>query len=456
MSNNGNDEPHEPSATREVTLEDAIRAAQHLQRTREFDRADAVYQQILAAVPDEPNALHFLGVLRHQQGRNDEAIDLIRRAATLLPGDSGLWMNLGNVLMEAQRYDDAVDAYKQAAEYAPGNVLIYSNLGLLYARLNHFELAEASFRHALSLAPNAEYALYNYARMLQRQGRNEEAVAYYIKMLHANPSDPKARRMLSRSHALLGDMESARGVLREWLALDPGNPQALHLLAAAGGSDAPVRASNDFIAAEFDSFSKSFDADLELLGYRAPELVADALTRAIAPATSAGDVLDAGCGTGLCAAHLRPMAERLDGVDLSQGMLAKAAARGGYDSLVQAELTEFLTQHKHKARWNAIVSADTLCYFGDLRAVFAAAKAALRAQGLLVFSVEALEHDETGYRLHYHGRYAHTRSYLETSLRAAGFALVSIEPVALRLEVLRPVQGWVVVARHVLAYPQTQ
>jgi Flp pilus assembly protein TadD len=294
-SNPTNDGADETAPPRQVTLIEAIQAAQHLQRAREFDRAEAIYQQILAAVPDEPNALHFLGVLRHQQGRNDEAAGLIRRAAARLPGDSGPWMNLGNVLLESQRYDDAVDAYQQAAACAPGDVLIYSNLGLLYARLDHFEQAEASFRHALSLAPDAEYALYNYARMLQRQGRNEEAVAYYIKMLHANPHDPKARRMLSRSHALLGDMASARGVLRDWLALDPGNPQALHLLAAAGGGEAPVRASNDFIAAEFDGFANSFDAALELLGYRAPELVAAALARAIAPATVVGDVLDAGC-----------------------------------------------------------------------------------------------------------------------------------------------------------------
>jgi predicted TPR repeat methyltransferase len=131
-------------------------------------------------------------------------------------------------------------------------------------------------------------------------------------------------------------------------------------------------------------------------------------------------------------------------------MLAKAAARGGYDKLVQAELTEYLAQHEQ--HWHAIVSADTLCYFGDLSAVFAAVQSALRARGLLVFSVEALAVDESGYQLHYHGRYSHTRGYLESSLRTAGFDLVSIEPVALRFEVLRPVQGWVVVARKGLAH----
>lgn len=452
-----NDTTNQAGAQVEVRVEDAVLSAQELQRAGKLDQAELIYTAILAAFPDEPNTLHFLGILRHQQGRNDEALALIRRAAEGLPGDSGPWVNLGNVLLETQRFDDAVDAYKQASEFAPNNVLVYNNLGLLHSRRNFFDLAEAAYKHALQLVPNAEYVLHNYARLMQRQGRYEEAVAYSIKSLATNPNDPKGRRVLCMSHALLGDMEAAREVVRNWLAFDPDNPMATHLLAAVGGIATPARASDAYVAAEFDSFSKSFDAKLELLGYRAPELVADALTRAIAPATLAGDILDAGCGTGLCAPRLRPLAlaSRLDGVDLSQGMLDKAHARGGYDSLKRAELTDYIAQHA--AHWDAIVSADTLCYFGDLAPVFHAVQAALRAGGWLVFSVEAIETTGTtgttqapdsGYRLNYHGRYAHTRSYVEACLRGAGLTPLSVESAVLRMEVLRPVQGLVVVARR--------
>jgi predicted TPR repeat methyltransferase len=449
MSNVSNDKPNQPGTQIEVRVEDAVLAAQELQRSGKLAEAESIYHAIREVFPDEPNTLHFLGILRHQQGRNDEALALIRRAADGLPGDSGPWVNLGNVLLEAQRFDDAVDAYKQASEISPDNILMYNNLGLLHSRRNFFDLAEAAYKHALTIAPNAEYVLHNYARLMQRQGRYEEAVAYGVKTLATNPNDPKARRVLCMSHALLGDMQAARDVVREWLAIDPDNPQAAHLLAAVGGSAAPARASDAYVAAEFDSFSKSFDAKLELLGYRAPELVADALTRAIAPATTAGDILDAGCGTGLCAPRLRPLAGRLDGVDLSEGMLDKARARGGYDSLTQAELTGYIAQHT--AHWDAIVSADTLCYFGELAPVFSAVHAALRAGGWLVFSVEATESsnaDDSGYHLNYHGRYAHTRSFVEACLRGAGLTPVSVESAVLRMEVLRPVQGLVVVARR--------
>jgi Flp pilus assembly protein TadD len=241
------DKPGEAAAPRQITIEEAIRAAQQLQRACEYDHAEALYKAVLEAVPEEPNALHFLGVLRHQQGRNEEALALIARAAQYLPGESGPWVNLGNVLLESQRYHDAVDAYKQASILAPENILIYNNLGLLHSRRGHFELAEPCFRQALTLAPNAIYVLINYSDMLKRQGRFEEAVSYGLKSLTLDPNGPLARRVLVTSYMLTGDRASAIRVLRQWLELDPGHPEALHLLAGVGDSSTPARAPDAYI-----------------------------------------------------------------------------------------------------------------------------------------------------------------------------------------------------------------
>ena len=52
---------------------------------------------------------------------------------------------------------------------------------------------------------------------------------------------------------------------------------------------------------------------------------------------------------------------------------------GTYDELFEAELTAFLAGRPQG--FDAIVSADTLCYFGPLERVVEAARAALRADG---------------------------------------------------------------------------
>ncbi len=432
--------------TQSLPLAEAIRAAQHWQRLGEFEQAQEIYRAILEEIPDEPNALHYLGILRHQQGDHAAAIELIRQAIVRIPEDAGPWVNLGNIMLTAERFDEAIDAYRQAAELAPENVLVYNNLGLLQFRRHNPESAEAAFLHALKLAPDADFVLNNFGRMLHDQGRYEEATGYSLKALKLTPDNSKARRLLSISYALLGDLGSAQQVLRDWLSVEPESAEAAHLLAGAGGIPTPARASDAYVAEEFDAFAGSFDAKLESLGYKAPELVGDALTAVLEGGLPVDAILDAGCGTGLCSLRLRSLARQLHGVDLSSGMLEKARLRGGYDGLTCAELTSFMMAHP--GHWNAIVSADTLCYFGDLMPAMHAACSALRPQGILVFSVEAGDLPEPGYSLQYNGRYVHARDYVEKCVRSAGMEILTLDERILRIEVRRPVRGWIVVARR--------
>jgi predicted TPR repeat methyltransferase len=96
-----------------------------------------------------------------------------------------------------------------------------------------------------------------------------------------------------------------------------------------------------------------------------------------------------------------------------------------------------------------VLSADTLCYFGPLDAVSRAAAGALRSGGWLVFTVERADEAAApqGHRINPHGRYAHTRAYVETTLAEAGFERCAVVEDVLRQEAGSPVHGLVVSAR---------
>jgi len=122
----------------------------------------------------------------------------------------------------------------------------------------------------------------------------------------------------------------------------------------------------------------------------------------------------------------------------------KARQRDCYDALFKVELEHFLRHEP--ASFDALVSADTLCYFGPLDGVCAAAAGALRPGGSFVFTVEALDNEPEPWRLQTSGRYAHARTHVETALRAAGFDDPACERTVLRQEAGLPVAGWVVSA----------
>jgi predicted TPR repeat methyltransferase len=257
------------------------------------------------------------------------------------------------------------------------------------------------------------------------------------------PKHREARRLLALAHCVLGDVDEAVRIFDEWLADEPGDPIALHMRAACGGRDAPVRASNGFVERTFDSFAASFEAKLEQLSYRAPALVAAMLETSHVEPSKQLDVLDAGCGTGLCGSLLAPYARRLIGVDLSEGMLALAKEKQVYDGLIRGELTDHM--RAHHATFDVIVSADTLVYFGDLEGAIAAFAGALRPNGLLVFTLEHAAGDDAGYRLEVHGRYSHAWAYVERLLASAGLR-PHIVQAELRMEAGVPVPGLVIQA----------
>ena len=428
---------------RELTVDEAIGLAIVLQKNAQLDDAGLLLRRVLDIVPDHPSALHYSGVLAHQQGRNDEGIALVRRSLELSPGQADWHSNLGIILQSTGDLDTAIASYERAIAIDPGHANAHNNLGVLLRAMGKPADAEAAYRTAIQRNPEHIDAYTNLGILLDGLKRSEEAAACYCKVITLRPKHKDARKLLALAHCFLGETDEAVKIFDAWLAEEPGDPIAMHLLAACTGRDVAPRASDGFIEHTFDNFAKTFEAKLARLSYRAPDLVAAMLQESGTQPEQRLDVLDAGCGTGLCGRLIAPYARQLAGVDLSEGMLVHAREKQIYDELHRAELTEFL--RAHPGAFDVIVSADALVYFGDLAEVLGAAAVALRPNGVLIFT---LEHSpsapsERHYHLHPHGRYSHARAYVERVL--ADLALdVAIAEAELRMEAGVPVAGLVV------------
>ena len=383
-------------------------------RSGRIAEAREMYQRILRRRPRDPDALNFLGMLEFRDGKPARGIELLQKSVRSAPGNPHAWQNLGNMLVQAGDPEGAAQAYERVTGLAPDMWQAWFSRGTCLRRLRRFEEAVECLKTAISLKPDHDAAYERLGLILYRAGKTRELAELYA----------------------------------DWVKYNPDNPTARHMYAAAVGDAVPDRASDDYVRVTFDAFADSFDEDLQELGYRAPQLLADAVARYRGAADDGArlQVLDAGAGTGLCGPLLRPHAATLVGVDLSPAMLAKARARDLYDELVVMELGTFL--QSRPAAFDVVVSADTLCYFGALDEVLYAARRCLRPGGLLAFTVErwVTSDDEARFHMAPHGRYMHAEAYVGRALREAGLLQCEMTADVLRQELGVDVPGLVVVA----------
>lgn len=443
----------------------------------EFDEAGRFYRSVLEMEPGHPDALHYLGVLLHRCGNSQAGLEMVQKSLAVDPENINALNNLGNIHKEIGELEEAARCYKMVLELRADHADALNNLGIIHKEIGDLEEAARCyqkvlelqadhigalnnlgiilrihrdytgaldyFKKALNLNPNNADIHQNISNCYRNMQRFDEAIDCYWTAIHLRPYDENEYSYLRHMLYALGQGEKAFRLIEEWLEREPGNVEALHLRATFSPDSVPGRADNGYVRKTFDSFANSFDSVLKKLDYRAPELVSALINSRYSAASDKPAVLDAGCGTGLCGPLIKASVTRLDGVDLSPGMLEKASKRNVYDELFEAELTGFIGSLANA--YDVILCADTLVYFGDLKPVFDAASSALRPGGILIFTVEK-SHRSLAFELQQHGRYCHCENYLRSTLDASGFSINSCECVVLRRELGEDVEGFLMEA----------
>lgn len=440
----------EPNATKssevQLDLPKAIELAWKLHQARRDEDAEHLCELIIEKWPHSAEGWNYLGTLRYQRGEERSGELAIRLAIELAPDYVAAHGNLGNVLLNEGRLSEAEHHLRRALRLNADMVGPYIALAAVLRATDRFEEGIELLRPALKKWADFGPILNANGNLLFALRRYQEAMNYFNRAITATPqiAAPIEAR-LAKVLCAIGKPDEAREIFRRRLETQPDDVFARHMLSSFGGAEAPPRADDRYVKRLFDDFAASFDSRLAHLRYQAPSLVADRFAERIAPQPGSLEVLDAGCGTGLLGPLLQRYCRTLDGVDLSPGMLKRAEQRKCYDRLIEAELTGFLT--RITAGYDAITSADTLCYFGALEAFAAAAHNALRAGGWLLFSVEHTDDLQAGYRLERHGRYSHHAAYVEACLHGCGFRQLELAPAHLRVEDQKPVAGLIVSAR---------
>ena len=242
-----------------MTPSNLLIAALRQHQAGQFDAADQLYRQAIAADPADMHALHLAGVLAHQTNRNAEAVELIGRAialddlvpdfhynrglalwalgrrkdaeadwarvVALNPDHAEALMNLGNALCEEGRFAEAATHLRRAVQLRPQSPVAHNNLGLALVALGD-QQAAAHYRRAIELQPQFIEAYLNLTLDLAMSGRDDDALACVRRSLQIQET-PDNKALFARVVAT-----------RDAVPNDPGL-RALILRAATEGWERP-------------------------------------------------------------------------------------------------------------------------------------------------------------------------------------------------------------------------
>jgi len=229
-----------------------------------FKEAETVARAVTKDFPEEGFGWKCLGAAVKSQGRTEDSLEPMQRAASLLPDDAEAHSNLGVAFKDLGRLHEAESCYRRSLEINPyfaealnnlGVVLkekgllaeaeycccrslgikpniadTHSNLGTVYMEAGRLAEAEACHRSAIKINPAFSKAHYNLGNTLKDLGRFAESEVCYRRALEIAPDYAEAHCNLGALLKDIGRMQEAESCCRQALDLKPDLPEAHSVL----------------------------------------------------------------------------------------------------------------------------------------------------------------------------------------------------------------------------------
>ena len=210
---------------------DLVAALRH-HRAGRLDKAEALYQAVLRQEPNQPEALHLLGVLLTDKGRPNDASKLISKALVHVPRFAEGHSNLGNAFRAAGQLGQAEASYRSALQINPNFAAAHSNLARVLTMRRDFGTALRHCDAALALDPQLAEAHANRAHACIGLGRPAEVEASFAEALRLRPGDVDTICALGAHLADAGRLAEARDCGERAISLRRDDPAGLCLVGA--------------------------------------------------------------------------------------------------------------------------------------------------------------------------------------------------------------------------------
>jgi protein O-GlcNAc transferase len=223
-----------------LTIDQALEVAVSHHRTGRLAEAEALYRQILSAVPNHPKALHWLALIAGQVGRLDVAIELLGKAIEVVPKNATLYFDRAIFLERQGQNDQAIASYQSAIDRNSDYLEAQINLGNIWRQQKKLDRAKRCFERALQIKPDSPEALISIGNILNDLGELDQAISFFQRAMEISPGHSHAATGLANALVGrgiigldLGAIDQAAECFQQAINAKPDDPRAHHLLGNA-------------------------------------------------------------------------------------------------------------------------------------------------------------------------------------------------------------------------------
>lgn len=205
-----------------------LQAAVQAYQGKDLDSAEAIFKQILALNPKEPNALHFLGCIYKDRGQLQQAVELIQASIQVDGSNPTPFLNLGKILSIAGQHENAAGIFQESLkrnQQIPETWFCFANA---LREVEKIAESKQAYRNALQLNPAHAGAASNLGALLTDDGELEEAELLFVKAVDQYPNDVNLRINYGKLLAEKDEDDAALVQYQIALPLAPRSPELLY------------------------------------------------------------------------------------------------------------------------------------------------------------------------------------------------------------------------------------
>ena len=205
----------------QLDISAALNLAQAHWNAGQAHQAEQLCQRVLAAQPNQPDALHLLGVMAHAYGNLDQAVQLLRVACQTPGVPASYFSNLAEMCRQKGLLAEDEQAARQAVSIDGNLLAAWSNLGIILQESGKFEASLQCLERVLAMQQESAGAHNNLANTYKLLGRLTQAQTHYEQAIRLQPDYAEAHSNLAFLLSGQGKFDAAVAAGRQAVELNP-------------------------------------------------------------------------------------------------------------------------------------------------------------------------------------------------------------------------------------------